>query len=158
MHRYLILIALLLASCSQKKNTVDSTTTQHAYFNSEKLEALEDETKEIKATAESYQSQIQSVLKGAALMAYKADRKAFSDWYEYQEVVSSEVISEIWDSYYGGTAGRSFELKHLHDIAEANAAEQKSLHEALTNKGHASFYTEPAGIESIKAAKERLMN
>lgn len=157
MHRYLILIALLLASCSQKKNTAESRVCLLG-SKAELMWLLEEHTKEKNTTAESYQSQIQSVLKGAALKAYKAEREAFYDWYEYQEVVSSEVISEIWDLYYGGTAGRSFELKHLHDIAEANAAEQKSLHEALTNKGHASFYTEPAGIESIKAAKERLMN
>ena len=108
-------------------------------------------------SAESFQCKILNTLKAAALEAYKKERESFSVWYEYQQIISDEVIGDIWEISAGGSAGWTFQEKHLYDIAKTNAAEQAALYNALIKKPSVQLSTGKDIMEQIESEKEKLV-
>ena len=97
------------------------------------------------------------LLRGKALEAFITERRAFEEWYAYQDAISERVIMDIWQAYSGGSAGGSFQVAHLFDIAIANAAEQEILYKVLAREGLARPSQESACMEQIEAAKDDLV-
>ena len=110
------------------------------------------------ASAKDCQHKITPLLKDIALDAYIAERQAYSEWYDYQDVIASEVVTEIWDLYIGGTAGGDMYEKHLYDKAIADYAEQMLLHSCLTKHVSVTPYQGSASMNQILTEKERLIN
>lgn len=107
--------------------------------------------------AEASQCKILNTLKADALDAYKKERESFSAWYEYQQIISEEVIGDMWELAAGGSAGWSFQEKHLYDIAKKNASEQAALYDALIKKPSSSLATGVDIMEQIDSEKEKLV-
>lgn len=51
------------------------------------------------------------------------------------------MIGDIWEMSAGGSAGWTFQEKHLYDIAKKNASEQAALYDALIKKPSSSLAT-----------------
>ncbi len=107
--------------------------------------------------AEKFQCMILNTLKSDALDAYKKERESFAAWNAYQQTISEEVIGDIWELYAGGSAGWTFQERHLYDIAKENAAEQTALYEALIKKPSVCQPKDVADLQLIEAAKEKLV-
>ena len=131
---------------------------RHARSNFEKGEVMEAATDSLDDSAREFQSMIQSLLSGASLEAYSTEREAFNKWFEYQKVMASEVVVEIWQLYVGGSAGGSLYGRHLYDRANANATEQKILYKALTKEEYAAPYQSSATMGQILSEKDNLIN
>ena len=108
-------------------------------------------------TADTFQCKILNTLKAEALDAYKKERGSFSDWYEYQTTISEEVIGDIWELYAGGSAGWTFQERHLYDIAKANASEQAALYDVLIKKPSNNQCRDAVTMQQIESAKEKLV-
>ena len=126
---------------------------QQCYSNADKGDFVIDAIRSLNDEAASLQNKIEGILDGDALAAYKAERAAFYDWHSFQQIVSKEVIGDIWELLVGGSAGGSFQTVHLYDIANANAAEQDILYEALANKTLARMSDQTASLEQIDSAR-----
>lgn len=174
---FIILILLLLASCGPKKadksiivnvapaldkqigrrKNVMQDSIRNTYTHAEMWDLLEAFTQALEDSAAMYQSKIDSVLTGPVEEAYTAEREAFSKWYDYQEVVASDVIVEIWQLYIGGTAGVTLYEMHHYDRVNANMTEQEILFNALTKHSYAAPYQSNTSMEEILKAKESLV-
>ena len=126
------------------------------YINAEKCEFVSNAIIGLDSAAISLESEISNVLTADARDAYKAERESFAAWYLYQRIISDEVIGDIYQLYAGGSAGASFALRHLFDIANACASEQQILYEALTKQSLAGFYDGNATFRQIDSAKVEL--
>ena len=107
--------------------------------------------------AETIQCKLLNTLKGDALDAYKKERESFSAWYEFQETISEEVMGDIWELYAGGSAGGTYQERHLYDIAKANASEQAALYNALIKKPSNNQHKEAASMQQIESEKDKLV-
>ena len=90
-------------------------------------------------------------------MHIKRSGRSFSAWYEYQNTISEEVVSDIWELYAGGSAGGTFQERHLYDIAKANASEQAALYEALIKRPSNNQCRVEVTMQQIESAKEKLV-
>jgi len=168
---FLSLVILALAACNQnsvritpsldkqieQRKTVMLDSAQCTYSNAEKWEVIEAFTHAMEDSAATYQSKIDSVLTGPAREVYIAERKAFSNWYDYQSFVASVVVVEIWQLYIGGTAGGTLYEMHLYDRANANMTEQEIIFNALAKQAYAASYQSSATLEEILEAKDSLV-
>ena len=141
----------------EQRKTVMLDSAQCTYSNAEKWEVIEAFTHAMEDSAATYQSKIDSVLTGPAREAYIAERKAFSNWYDYQSFVASDVVVEIWQLYIGGTAGGTLYEMHLYDRANANMTEQEIIFNALAKQAYAASYQSSATLEDILEAKDSLV-
>ena len=133
----LLIIACQGCDCNQVKRTPSMeelvqlrvsqmlSDIQQYGINSEKAEFMVSSTQALDDSAALYQTKIQSILINSVLAAYRAERESFAAWYDYQHTISEEVVGELWELSWGGSAGSSFQNGHLYDIANANAAEQE---------------------------------
>jgi hypothetical protein len=140
----------------RKAHLLDST--QRTYSHAEMWGVVEDFTQSLIDSSALYQSMIEKLLNKAAFTAYKNEREAFSEWYDYQSTVSSEVVIEIWQLFVGGTAGGTLEVLHLYDRANANVTEQEILYNALTKKTYAAPFQSDATMEQILLIKDSLID
>lgn len=129
-----------------------------AHSHAEMWEVMEATTDSLCESSKSFQAKIITLLDEAALEAYRTERKAFAQWYDYQEVIAKEVVVDIWQLYIGGTAGGDLYELHLFDRANADYLEQKILYNALTNQTFALPYQASATMEQILSEKERLID
>ena len=140
----------------EQKNMWAAAHRAHSHM--EMLEVMEDITDSLLKSSKAFQSKIITLLDGATLDAYRTERKAFAQWYDYQEVIAKEVVVEIWQLYIGGTAGGDLYELHLFDRANADYLEQKNLYDALTKQTFALPYESLATMEQIMAEKEKLID
>lgn len=141
----------------EQRKDVMLDSAQRTYSNAEMWEVIEAFTHAMEDSAATYQSKIDSVLTGPAREAYIAERKAFSNWYDYQSFVASDVVVEIWQLYIGGTAGGTLYEMHLYDRANANMTEQGIVFNALAKQAYAASYQSSATLEDILEAKDSLV-
>lgn len=138
---------------ANQRKTEMLENVQQCYGNADKGDFVIDATQFLNDEADSLQSKMEAILSGDALAAYKAERAAFYDWHSFQQTVSEEVIGDIWELLAGGSAGGSFQTIHLYDIANANAAEQDILYDALANKSLARMSDQTASLEQLDSAR-----
>ncbi len=100
-----------------------------------------------------FQSKVLTVLLPDAADAYKVERESFAAWYAYQQIISEEIIGDIWELYAGGSAGGSFQLIHLYDIGNANATEQEVLYNVLAGKSFPEICHENVSFPQIDSTK-----
>ena len=164
----LLIITCLGCDCNQVKRTPSMeelvqlrvsqmlSDIQQYGINSEKAEFMVSSTQALDDSAVLYQTKIQSILTNSVLAAYRAERESFAVWYDYQHTISEEVVGEIWELSWGGSAGSSFQNGHLYDIANANAAEQELLYDAIVGKTNPEICHENASIQQIDSTKAQL--
>ena len=140
----------------EKATMLDSARRAHSHV--EMWEVMTSARESLAASATEYQGKIKHLLKGVAGDAYTAERLAFSKWYDYQEVMASEVVTEIWQLYIGGTAGGDMYEMHLYDKAVTDYAEQWILYCVLTQEASVGTYQGSVSMEQILSEKERLIN
>lgn len=136
----------------QRENLMLSDMRQYL-INVEKGEFLDSCTKALDDTADFYRTKIISTLSSSALEAYKTERESYDAWRAFQATISSEVVSDVYQLYAGGSAGASFEMRHHYDIANINATEQEIFYDALSNTSFAVPYKDDATFCQIDSAK-----
>lgn len=146
-------VASGLEERATQRKTEMLENVKQCYSNADKGDFVTDATQRLNDEADSLQSKVGGILDGDALAAYKAERASYEEWLSFQQTVSEEVIGDIWELFVGGSAGGSFQTIHLYDIANANAAEQAILYEALANKTLAHMSEETASLEQLDSAR-----
>ncbi len=147
--------ASLAERVHQRKSEMIIEAQQYV-SNAEKEEFVTNATVALDDTAATFQAKILEVLPRRVVDAYKAEREIYSVWYAYQQTVSQEVISDLWELYAGGSAGGSFQVIHLYDIANTNATEQEILYSAMARKSSPKMCYENASFEQIDSTKAQL--
>ena len=103
-----------------------------------------------------YQTEMHQTLPADAIDPYETERASFAEWYAYQQTIAEDVIGDLWELYSGGSAGGSFQVIHLYDIANANATEQELLNAALARKSFPEKCHENASFQQIDSTKAQL--
>lgn len=147
--------ASLVERVHQRKSEMIIEAQQYV-SNTEKEEFVTNATVALDDTTASFQAKILEVLPRRVVDAYKAERDLFSAWYAYQQTVALEVIGDLWELCAGGSAGGSFQVIHLYDIANINATEQEILYEAMAEKSFPEMCYENASFEQIDSTKAQL--
>jgi len=147
--------ASLAEMVHQRKSELFVEAQQYV-SNAEKEVFVTNATVAFDDTAATFQAKIREVLPRRIVDAYKAERGIYSAWYAFQQTVSLEVISDLWELYAGGSAGGSFQVIHLYDIANTNATEQEILYSAIAEKSFPERCYENASFEQIDSTRAQL--
>ncbi len=147
--------ASLAEQVHQRKSELFVGARQYV-SNAEKEEFVTNAIEALDDTAATFQAKLLEVLSRRVVDAYKAERGFYSAWYAFQQTVSLEVISDLWELYAGGSAGGSFQVIHLYDIANTNATEQEILYGAIVEKSFPEMCYENASFEQIDSTKAQL--
>ena len=64
---------------------------------------------------------------GEQLSLFVAERQAYHEWRAWQDTVSLQLIGDIWDLWYGGTALWSWQEAYLKDLMDQEREELRRL-------------------------------
>ena len=88
---------------------------------------------------------------------YRSERQAYERWRVWQETVSMNLIGDIWDLWYGGSALGSFQTAHIYRIEEQNLEETLDLFSLLCGSSTQNGIMEDVTLFQLKREADRLL-
>ena len=145
-----------LAEQTHQRRSEMLAEAQQCLSNAEKAAYVTRATSALDDAALAYQTEMHQTLPADAIDPYETERASFAAWYAYQQTIAEDVIGDLWELYSGGSAGGSFQVIHLYDIANANATEQELQNAALARKSFPEKCHENASFQQIDSTKAQL--
>ena len=88
---------------------------------------ITEESLKLRWLAQTTQTEIEGLLKDDVLLAFQNERAAYQEWNDHQKQMSDIVVSTLWDTFAGGSAGGSFQVVYLYDIENLNFEDMEYL-------------------------------
>lgn len=88
---------------------------------------ITEESLKLRWLAQTTQTEIEGLLKDDVLLAFQNERAAYQKWNDHQKQMSDIVVSTLWDTFAGGSAGGSFQVVYLYDIENLNFEDMEYL-------------------------------
>ena len=109
-------------------------------------------------TALSMSDSIAQLLPERSRRLFKNERQAYERWRTWQETVYLELIGDIWDLWYGGSALGSFQTLHIYRIEDRNLEDNLELCRLLCGESAQEDIVEDVSLFQLKEEADLLLN
>ncbi len=126
--------------------------------NAEKGEAVQGLADRYSETASQLSDSIAQLLPERSRRLYNRERHAYRSWREWQETVSMQLIGDIWDLWYGGSALGSFQTMHIYRIEDQNLEDNLELYGLLCGLSAQKNVVEDVSLFQLREEADRLLS
>ena len=100
---------------------------------------------------------IAQLLPARERLLYESERQAYGQWREWQETISLDLIGDIWDLWYGGSALGSFQTMHIYQIEDQNLEDNLALFRLLCGSPAHKVIEEEVSLSQVKEEADKLL-
>ncbi len=126
--------------------------------NAEKGDAIQGLADRYAETASKLSDSIAQLLPERSRRLYNRERRAYRSWREWQETISMQLIGDIWDLWYGGSALGSFQTLHVYRIEDQNLEDNIELYGLLCGLSAQKDVVEDVSLFQLREEANRLLS
>lgn len=97
-------------------------------------------------------------LTGSSKHRFAKERKAYQAWRSWQDTIGLELIGDIWDLWYGGSALGTWQEVYLNDVELRNNNDLQQLLQILSGENPNMRVYESASLEMIQAETNEILS
>ena len=97
-------------------------------------------------------------LTGPSKHRFAKERQAYQAWRSWQDTIGLELIGDIWELWYGGSAGGTWQELYLNDVELRNNNDLQQLLQILSGENPNMRVYESASLEMIQAETNEILS
>lgn len=97
-------------------------------------------------------------LTGSSKHRFAKERQAYRAWRNWQDTIGLELIGDIWDLWYGGSALGTWQEVYLNDVELRNNNDLQQLLQILSGENPNMRVYESASLEMIQAETNEILS
>lgn len=97
-------------------------------------------------------------LTGSSKHRFAKERQAYQAWRSWQDTIGLELIGDIWDLWYGGSALGTWQEVYLNDVEMRNNNDLQQLLQILSGENPNMRVYESVSIERVQAETSEILS
>ena len=97
-------------------------------------------------------------LTGSSKHRFAKERQAYRAWRSWQDTIGLELIGDIWDLWYGGSALGTWQEVYLNDVEMRNNNDLQQLLQILSGENPNMRVYESVSIERVQAETSEILS
>lgn len=96
-------------------------------------------------------------LTGSSKHRFAKERQAYQKWRSWQDTIGLELIGDIWELWYGGSAGGTWQELFLNDVEIRNNNDLRQCLQILSGEKPSTGVKKQASIEMVQVETRNIL-